>query len=200
MAKEPLPGRVKTRLCPPLSPEEAAQLAEAALVDTLEAVAWTPASRHVLVLDGEPGSWLPPGFEVIRQRGDGLAERLANATSDVGEALVFLGMDTPQVTRALLCDALQRLADADAILGPTRDGGYWTIGLTEPDPGAFESVPMSTGATAAAQRERLAHLGLRTVELEPLRDVDSFEDAVAVATLAPWTRFAATFEPSTGRP
>jgi rSAM/selenodomain-associated transferase 1 len=194
MAKAPLPGRVKTRLCPPLTPEQAAQLAEAALADTLDAVAWTPARRRVLVLDGAPGPWLPPGFEVVEQRGDGLAARLANATRDVGEALVFVGMDTPQLTRALLCDALERLADADAILGPTTDGGYWTIGLREPDPGAFGDVPMSTAHTAGAQRERLARLGLRTTELESLRDVDTFDDAVAVAAHAPWTRFAATLE------
>ncbi len=194
MAKEPLPGRVKTRLCPPLTPEEAAQLAEAALADTLDAVAWTPARRRVLVLDGEPGPWLPPGFEVIEQRGDGLAERLANATRDVGEPLVFLGMDTPQVTRALLCHALERLAEVDAILGPTSDGGYWTIGLSRPDPSVFDGVPMSTAGTGSAQRERLAELGLRIADLEPLRDVDSYEDAVAVATCAPWTRFAATLE------
>jgi rSAM/selenodomain-associated transferase 1 len=194
MAKEPLPGRVKTRLCPPLEPEQAAQLAEAALADTLDAVAWTPAPRRVLVLDGSPGAWLPPGFEVMRQRGDGLAERLSNATRDIGEALVFVGMDTPQVTRALLCDALDRLAGADAILGPTTDGGYWIIGLREPDPSAFADIPMSTAGTGDAQRERLQQLGLRTIELEPLRDVDSYEDAVAVATGAPWTRFAATLE------
>jgi rSAM/selenodomain-associated transferase 1 len=194
MAKEPLPGRVKTRLCPPLEPAQAAQLAEAALVDTLDAVGWTPARRRVVALDGAPGPWLAPGFEVIAQRGEGLAERLANATRDVGEPLVFLGMDTPQVTRALLIDALQRLAEADAVLGPTTDGGYWTIGLARPDPTAFEGVPMSTAATARAQRERLAGLGLKTAALPPLRDVDTWEDAVAVAAQAPWTRFAATLE------
>lgn len=194
MAKEPLPGRVKTRLCPPLAPEQAAQLAEAALADTLEAVLWTPAPRHVLMLDGAPGPWLPPGFEVVAQRGDSLAERLANATRDVGEALLIVGMDTPQLTRGLLGDALAKLADADAVLGPTSDGGYWAIGLREPDPGAFESVPMSTAGTGAAQRQRLARLGLRTIELEPLHDVDTYDDAVAVAALAPWTRFAATLE------
>lgn len=194
MAKEPLPGRVKTRLCPPLAPAQAAALAEAALADTLHAVAWTPARRRVLVLDGTPGAWLPPGFEVIAQRGAGLGERLANATRDVGEALVFLGMDTPQVTRALLCDALERLEDADAILGPTTDGGYWTIGLREPDPRAFADVPMSTAGTAVAQRARLAELGLRTTELESLHDVDTWDDATAVAASAPWSRFAATLE------
>jgi rSAM/selenodomain-associated transferase 1 len=194
MAKEPLPGHVKTRLCPPLRHEQAAALAGAALSDTLAAVAWAPASRHVLVLDGSPGPWLPDGFEVIAQRGDGLGARLANATSDVAEALVFVGMDTPQLTRALLCSALDRLAENDAVLGPTTDGGYWTIGLREPDPRVFLDVPMSTDGTAAAQLARLEQLGLRTAILDPLRDVDSYEDAAAVAALAPWTHFAAAFE------
>jgi rSAM/selenodomain-associated transferase 1 len=196
MAKEPVPGRVKTRLCPPLQPAQAAALAEAALADTLAAVSWTPARRRVLAIEGAAGSWLPPGFEVVAQRGAGLAERLANATRDVGEALLVVGMDTPQLTRALLCDALARLAEpgVDAVLGPTIDGGYWTIGLREPDPSVFDDVPMSTGATGAAQRARLDQLGLRTIELERLRDVDTYDDALAVAALAPWSRFAATFE------
>ena len=200
MAKEPLPGRAKTRLCPPLHHAQAAALAEAALADTLAAVSWTPAKRRIVVLDGAPGAWLPPGFEVIEQHGAGLAERLANATREVGEALLFVGMDTPQLTRALLCDALDRLADpgVDAILGPTTDGGYWAIGLRDPDPRAFDGVPMSTDATAAAQRARLGELGLRTTELDALRDVDTYADAQAVATIAPWSRFAATFELITG--
>ena len=200
MAKEPRPGRVKTRLCPPLQPAQAAALAESALADTLDAVAWTPAARRVLVLDGTPGSWLPSGFEVIAQRGEGLGERLANAARDVGEALVLVGMDTPQLTRALLCDALAQLAapGIDAVLGPTPDGGYWTIGLREPDPAVFDGVPMSTAGTGAAQRARLQQLGLTTAELDVLRDVDTYEDAAAVAALAPWTSFAATFELLTG--
>lgn len=196
MAKEPLAGHAKTRLCPPLEHAQAAALAEAALIDTLAAVSSTPARRRVLLLDGAAGRWLAPGFDVIAQRGAGLADRLANATRDVGETLLFVGMDTPQLTRALLCDALERLAEpgVDALLGPTTDGGYWTIGLREPDPSVFDGVPMSTGATATAQRARLEQLGLRTVELSSLRDVDTYEDAVAVAALAPWSRFAATFE------
>jgi rSAM/selenodomain-associated transferase 1 len=196
MAKAPLPGHAKTRLCPPLEHAQAAALAEAALSDTLSAVSWAPARRRVLALDGPAGAWLPRGFEVIEQRGGDLRDRLANATHDVGEALLLVGMDTPQLTRALLCAALARLAapGVDAVLGPTTDGGYWAIGLREPDPGVFDGVPMSSAKTAAAQRARLAALGLRTSELEPLRDVDTYDDAAAVAALAPWTRFAATFE------
>ena len=200
MAKAPVPGQAKTRLCPPLTPAEAAAIAEAALADTLQAAAWTPASRRVVVLDGAPGAWLPAGFAVIDQRGESLGERLANAVADVGEPLLKLGMDTPQLTRALLCEALARLAEpqTDAVLGPTDDGGYWTIGLATPDPRVFDGVPMSSSTTAARQRARLHELGRRTIELQALRDVDTFEDAVAVAALAPWTRFAATLELVTG--
>lgn len=196
MAKAPVPGRVKTRLCPPLDHVQAATLAEAALADTLQAVAWTPAARRVVVLDGAPGAWLPAGLEVIAQRGARLGERLANAVRDVGGPLLLLGMDTPQLTRAGLCGALDALADAqtDAVLGATDDGGYWTIGLAAPDPRAFDGVPMSSPATAERQRARLRELGLRVRELPSLRDIDTYDDAVAVAASAPWTRFAATLE------
>jgi glycosyltransferase A (GT-A) superfamily protein (DUF2064 family) len=197
MATSPVAGRSKTRLCPPLEPEQAAILAEAALADTLQAVAWTPgAARRVLVLEGAPGPWLPDGFEVIAQRGAGLAERLAYAVSDVGEALLMIGTDTPQVTRAQLADALERLDDpaVDVLLGPTPSGGYWAIGLASADARAFDGVPMSSAQTAAAQRARLAALGLRVATLAPLRHVGTWDDATAVATAAPWTRFAATLE------
>lgn len=196
MAKSPAAGRSKTRLCPPLDPGQAATLAEAALADTLQAVAWTPAARRIVVLDGAPGGWLPDGFEVIEQHGASLAERLVAAVANIGQPLLFVGMDTPQITRALLCDAVDRLAapGTDAVLGPTHDGGYWTIGLATLDPRVFDGVPMSTATTADRQRARLRKLGLRTTELETLRDVDTFDDAVAVAAAAPWTRFAATLE------
>ena len=196
MAKSPVAGQAKTRLCPPLDAGQAAALAQAALADTLQAVAWTPAARRVLVLAGEPGPWLPEGWEVIAQRGAGLGERLAHAVSDVGGPLVIVGMDTPQLTRALLSDALDALAapGTDAVLGPTLDGGYWAIGLVAPDPAVFAGVPMSSARTCAAQRARLHELGLATTELGTLRDVDDYADATAVAALAPWSRFAAAYE------
>ncbi|HEY2637380.1 MAG TPA: glycosyltransferase, partial [Solirubrobacteraceae bacterium] len=79
MAKAPVAGLVKTRLCPPLSPEEAAAVAEAALADTLAAVGACRADRKIIALDGRPGPWLPEGFDVVPQTGRGLALRLANA-------------------------------------------------------------------------------------------------------------------------
>jgi rSAM/selenodomain-associated transferase 1 len=195
IAKAPVAGRVKTRLCPPCSPAEAAGLAAAALADTLAAVsATTRATRRVLVLDGDPGDWVPPRFDVLPQHGDGLAERLGAAFADAGGPGLLIGMDTPQVTPALLDAGLAALDRADAVLGHARDGGYWAIGLRRPDAAVFHGVPMSAPSTGRVQRARLAALGLRTAVLPPLRDVDTIADARAVAAVARGGRFARAVE------
>ncbi|WP_405905501.1 DUF2064 domain-containing protein [Streptomyces sp. NBC_00828] len=188
IAKEPRPGRVKTRLTPPFTPREAALLAEAALVDTLRTVAATPASRHVLVLEGAPGRWLPPGFDVVPQCAGGLDERLAAAFAGCEGPTLLIGMDTPQVTPELLT---VDFADCDAYFGPAEDGGFWALGLATPDPELLRGVPMSTPTTGAVQRDRLTAAGLRVRELPALRDVDTAADAEAVAATAPGGRFAA---------
>ncbi|MEV5779565.1 MULTISPECIES: TIGR04282 family arsenosugar biosynthesis glycosyltransferase [unclassified Streptomyces] len=188
IAKEPRPGRVKTRLTPPFTPRQAASLAEAALVDTLLAVAATPARRRVLVLDGAPGPWLPPGIDVVPQCGGGLDERLAAAFADCAGPALLIGMDTPQVTPELLT---VDFAGCDAYFGPAEDGGFWALGLAVPDPDLVRGVPMSTAATGAAQRERLTAAGLRVRDLPRLRDVDTAYDAGLVAAAAPRGRFAA---------
>ena len=190
IAKAPAPGHSKTRLVPPLSPTQAAELAEAALRDTLAAVADTAVDRSVVVLDGPPGSWLAAGLEVIPQRGDGLDERLANAFSDLPGPTLIIGMDTPQVSAALLERGLRSLHASGAVLGPALDGGYWAIGMRDPDPRALLGVPMSSAVTLAAQRLRLRELGLAVADLAPLRDVDTYSDAIAVAASAPNTAFA----------
>jgi glycosyltransferase A (GT-A) superfamily protein (DUF2064 family) len=183
-----VPGRVKTRLVPPCSHEQAAALAEAALADTLRTVLMAPAARRVLVLDGEPGPWLPPGFDIVPQCGGPLDQRLAAAFAAVRGPALLIGMDTPQVTPEML--AVDWRA-ADAVFGPAADGGFWALGLREPDPALLRGVPMSTSATGAIQRARLVSGGLRVAELPQLRDVDTAADAVAVAREAPQTRFAA---------
>ncbi|MGW7402822.1 TIGR04282 family arsenosugar biosynthesis glycosyltransferase [Streptomyces sp. NPDC054833] len=188
IAKEPLPGRVKTRLTPPFTAQQAAALAEAALADTLHTVAATPAARRVLVLDGAPGPWLPPGFDVVPQCAGGLDERLAGAFARCDGPALLIGMDTPQVTPDLLT---VDFADCDAYFGPAEDGGFWALGLSEPDPGLLRGVPMSTPMTGAVQRERLVAAGLRVRDLPRLRDVDTAADAHAVAAAAPYGRFAA---------
>jgi rSAM/selenodomain-associated transferase 1 len=193
MAKAPVPGRVKTRLCPPCTPEEAATLAEAALRDTLEAVLATPAPWRTVALEGAPGAWLPQGVDVVRQRGRGLDQRLAAAVADTGAPALVIASDIPQVTPALLGLALATLAlpGTDAVLGPTDDAGYWAIGLRRADPRVFLGVPMSHPTTLSAQRARLRRLGLGTAELPGLRDVDGIDDARAVASTIPGSRFAA---------
>ncbi|MET8145583.1 TIGR04282 family arsenosugar biosynthesis glycosyltransferase [Sphaerisporangium sp. NPDC005288] len=196
IAKEPLPGRVKTRLCPPCTAEQAARLAAAALEDTLRTVAATRTPRRVLALQGMPGPWLPRGFTVIPQRGAGLDERLAAAFTDAGRPhampTVLVGMDTPQLTAPLLEAARAALASHDAVYGPAADGGFWLLGLRRPDPALVLGVPMSQPHTGAAQLRRLRQAGLSLAVLPELRDVDTFADACDVAASAPGTRFAAT--------
>lgn len=187
IAKEPRPGFAKTRLTPPCTPEEAAGLARAALADTLGVVAGTPARRRLLVLEGRPGPWLPAGFDVVPQATGGLDVRIAAALAEVDGPMVLVGMDTPQLTPALLaCD----FGIKPAWLGPAEDGGFWALGLAEPDPALVRGVPMSTPYTGAVQRQRLLDAGLDVGYLPPLRDVDEWDDALAVAEAAPGTRFA----------
>jgi uncharacterized protein len=194
IAKEPLPGRVKTRLTPPCTPEQAARLAAAALRDTLDAtLACRGAGRRVLVLDGRAPEWVPPRIEVIPQRSGGLAARLAAAFADAGAPAFLVGMDTPQVTPELLDQGLGALEREEAVVGLARDGGYWGIGLRRAEAAVFRGVPMSEPSTGAAQLRRLIALGLRPARLPELRDVDTIADARAVAAAAPRTRFAEAF-------
>lgn len=188
IAKQPVPGRVKTRLVPPCTHEQAAALAEAALADTLHTLLMVPARRRVLVLEGEPGPWLPSGFEIVPQCAGPLDERLAGAFAAVSGPALLIGMDTPQVTPGLLTVDWQA---ADAWFGPAADGGFWALGLRVPDPALLRGVPMSTPGTGAVQRARLITAGLRVADLPQLRDVDTAADAVAVACEAPRSRFAA---------
>src|SRR5436853_913467 len=191
VAKEPRPGRVETRLCPPYSPVEAAAVAEAALADTLEAVAACRARRKVLALDGQPGPWLPPGFEVIPQRGADLNERLSHAWGDAGGPGIQLGMDTPQVAPAELDDLLGALDRSDAVLGHALDGGWWVIGWRRADPGAmFTGVPMSTPTTGLVQEARIRSLGFRLHRADRKRDLDTADDLQAIADEYPHLRTA----------
>jgi uncharacterized protein len=211
IAKAPVPGLVKTRLTPPFTPHEAARLAEAALTDTLEAAARAPFARRVLALSGASAAlrgrrgastsrtgWLPPGFEVTGQRGDGLDERIAAALDDAYARLavpvVLIGMDTPQVTPGLLESVARPLArgEADAVFGPARDGGFWLLGLRRPDPGLVLGVPMSQTHTGRGQLARLLRASLRVRLAPELIDVDTVSDAQEVARQAPESRFAAT--------
>ncbi|MBV9823483.1 MAG: DUF2064 domain-containing protein, partial [Actinobacteria bacterium] len=126
LAKQPLPGRAKTRLTPPLHPEQAARVAAGALTDTLAAAAAVDAHSHLLAFDGNPADWLPAGWRHEHQPAGTLDVRLvaAFAAAQPGRPAVLVGMDTPQFRpEQLAFDA----ARYDACLGLATDGGYWTI-------------------------------------------------------------------------
>ncbi len=197
VAKEPVPGRVKTRLTPPLRPAQAAAVAEAAIADTLAAVGALSRSpgfgwlQPVLVLDGTVGPWLRTSIAVVPQVSGPFDARLAAAFDDSTGPTLLIGMDTPQVTPALLADACHALRHADAVFGPAADGGWWALGLRRPDGTLLRGIPTSRPDTGARQRARLSRAGLRVATLPVLRDVDTAADAEAVARLAPDGRFAA---------
>lgn len=207
MAKAPVAGRVKTRLCPPFTHHQAAALARAALLDTMEAVRASGARRRVLALQGRPGSWPRTGFDVVGQRPGDLGARLAGAVADAWDRaplpVLVVGMDTPQMRGADLDRAAAPMLrsgrvggiPSSSVLGPAEDGGYWAIGVRQPVPRMFDGVPMSTDHTGAAQLARLRALGISCTVVGSMRDVDEPDDALAVAALAPATRFAATLRP-----
>lgn len=195
VAKEPVPGRVKTRLCPPCDPEGAAAIAEAALRDTLEHALASHADRVVLALDGAPAEWCPPGVEVIGQGDGDFATRLARAWGRVPRPTLQIGMDTPQLGPEDLDAVMLSLAEpgVDAVLGPAFDGGWWGLGLCGRPASAewvFAGIAVSGRDTGACQLDRLRVLGLRVGLLPTHRDADTWGDACAVAAAAPSTHFA----------
>lgn len=206
LAKEPVPGRVKTRLCPPCTPEVAAEVAAAALADTLAAACGAGADRVVLALDGTPGAWCPSDVVVVDQGEGALDRRLTRAWEATSGPAVQVGMDTPQVTASDLDRAMARLLapDVDAVLGEAADGGWWAIGFRRPRSRAFLGVPTSRPDTGRRQLDRLGELGLRVGRLPVRTDVDTWPDALTVARAHPGTAFAevvrrqlaATLEPA----
>jgi glycosyltransferase A (GT-A) superfamily protein (DUF2064 family) len=181
LAKQPLPGLAKTRLTPPLRPEQAARVAAAALTDTLAAAAAVPADTHLLAFAGDQ----PDG---------GLDARIVAAFGAVDQArpAVLVGMDTPQLRpKHLLAFDPSRY---DACLGLATDGGYWAIGLADPATAlsTISGVPMSTGVTGSVQFARLQEAGLRVQLLDELSDFDTFAAACAIVDQVPDGAFAAT--------
>jgi glycosyltransferase A (GT-A) superfamily protein (DUF2064 family) len=192
IAKEPRPGHVKTRLVPPLTHEQAARVAGAALWDTLRAVGHVPARELLLAFDGDHSQWLPEGWRSTPQPPGGLDARLVGAFAAAGPGpAVLVGMDTPQLTAEHI--TAFDPSRYDACLGPATDGGYWAIGFTQPRhaAAAISGIPMSTDRTGGEQLYRLRGLGLRVQILDELTDVDTIESAREVARLASGSAFAA---------
>ena len=201
VAKAPIPGLAKTRLAATLGDIAAADIAAAALLDTLDAVADSPAAARVVALTGnlddarcadQIRSRLSD-FTVIPQRGDGFAERLANAHLDAARGLpvVQIGMDTPQVDAELLARCAERLDGHDAVLGMAHDGGWWVLGVRDAASAqCLRDVPMSAPDTGTLTLEALRRKGLRVALTEELGDVDTIDDIGVVRDVCrPSSRF-----------
>lgn len=190
VAKECLPNRVKTRLCPPLTPAHAALVAQAALDDTLTAAQYARGMK-LLYFEGDRPPASARDFSVLPQCDGPLDERLAHLFDVCVGPTILIGMDTPQLDP----DLLSRLTapwpdDVDAWFGPAVDGGFWLLALREPTGAYVRGIQMSRDTTGAEVLRRLDRDGLRTRSVQLLRDVDTVDDAITVATAAPHTSFA----------
>lgn len=193
ITKAPVPGRSKTRLTPPCTPDQAAGIAAAAVGDTLDAVRAAPVADRMVALDGAPGSLDLEGFTVVPQVDGDLGARLAGAFADtMGDGALptlLIGMDTPQVSAELLgrcASALEAAGPGTAVLGTAPDGGWWALGLHDAAPAAvLAAVPMSRADTAVRTRAALEGAGLTVLDLPRLTDIDHFPDALAVADECP---------------
>ena len=180
IAKEPIAGRVKTRLCPPCTPQQAADVAAAALADTFDSIAAATSGmdvRRVLLLDGARPDSTPDSTEVVAQRGSGLSERLRNGFEELGPGLI-VGMETPAAARSVGA-AVPWLRDGVHVLGLATDGGYWCIGVAQTDcsvlDAVFGDVPMSRSNTGLTQLRALHRVGATRL-LAMARDLDTPDD------------------------
>ncbi|MCV6968349.1 TIGR04282 family arsenosugar biosynthesis glycosyltransferase [Mycobacterium bohemicum] len=202
VAKAPEPGKAKTRLAATVGDRVAAEIAAAALLDTLDAVVAAPVAARVVAFTGDlDGSACAAeirqrleSFTVIAQRGDQFADRLANAHADSadGYPVLQIGMDTPQVTAELLSGCARELLDAPAVLGLAHDGGWWALGVAEPAMAeCLRAVPMSRADTGELTLRALRRSGVEVTHVQPLPDVDVVDDVAAVReACGPRSRFA----------
>jgi glycosyltransferase A (GT-A) superfamily protein (DUF2064 family) len=201
VAKAPVPGLAKTRVAAEVGDDAAADLAAASLLDTLETVAESDLPV-VVALAGDVARAARSdemekalsGLRVVPQVGATFGERLAQAhlDADDGHGVVQVGMDSPQVRATDLQQAVERLGDHASVLGPAEDGGWWLLGVRHgSDASALPTVEMSTPSTGEHTRDVLPQ---PTALLRTLRDVDTWQDARAVADEVPGSRFAAAVE------
>lgn len=203
VAKAPEPGRAKTRLAATVGDRVAAEIAAAALLDTLDAVAATPVSARVVALTGDVDGAANAAeirrrlasFTVIAQRGEDFAARLAHAHADAGSwgfPVLQIGMDTPQVSADLLTECARRLIEAPAVLGMACDGGWWVLGVREPGMAdCLRTVPMSVPDTGELTLKALRDNGIDVTTVQTLADVDFVDDVALVRDkCGPTSRFA----------
>ncbi|MDT5257479.1 MAG: uncharacterized protein QOD10_2559 [Mycobacterium sp.] len=205
VAKAPEPGRAKTRLAATVGDRVAAEIAAAALLDTLDAVAAAPVAARVVAFTGDLDAAaeaaeirrLLESFTVIPQRGDDFADRLANAHADAAQRhpVLQIGMDTPQVTAELLTDCARRLLLDDppaAVLGLALDGGWWVLGVKTPTIAeCLRTVPMSRPDTGELTLKALRDNGIDVIPVQRLADIDVLDDVAEVRdACGPASRFA----------
>jgi rSAM/selenodomain-associated transferase 1 len=186
MAKAPRPGEVKTRLCPPLTPEQAADLAarfasdaaaKAANTGAAVVIAYAPDEGRALL---EP--LLPPASAWLPQTGADLGSRMQRAMEDAHTLgygpLLVIGTDSPTLPPEFLSNAIALLSSdsADAVFGPTEDGGFYLVGSSAPIPGLFNDVAWSTPTALADTLRNAVTLGLAVEMLPAWYDVDTPED------------------------
>jgi rSAM/selenodomain-associated transferase 1 len=194
-AKAPIPGEVKTRLCPPLTPDEAATLHGSFVLDILERTTLAVATLHLpfhRYLACAPSSALAffkvmeerQGVKLIDQVGDDLGARMQHAFETMFEKgyhrVCIVGTDVPSLPLDHYQQALALLETNDLVLGPALDGGYYLIGLTRAAPELFTRIPWSTDRVLTLTQERATTLGLNTALLPQWRDVDTLEDLQAL--------------------
>jgi rSAM/selenodomain-associated transferase 1 len=193
MAKAPYPGQVKTRLCPPLTPWQAAALGRAFLCDKIAqvrtltsarpAIAYAPASGADFFVD------VAPDFTRIAQQGPGLGERLIHSLEyflNLGYAGVMaIDSDTPTLPTHYLQQAVALLTkpDVDVVIGPSDDGGYYLIGLRAMHHALFIDMPWSTSAVLPETVRRAEALKLRVAWLPAWFDVDTPADLARLRTM-----------------
>ena len=204
MAKAPVAGQVKTRLGASVGAQCAAELALAALLDTLAVCESVfVEGRRVVALAGSVALSVDPpllrraleGWLVFAQQGAGFGDRLAAAHRTthamVGGPVVQIGMDTPHVTASHLEQVVAAVVSGRPVLGRAHDGGWWVLASSSPeDVHGLHAVPMSRPDTWARTRECLERAAGTVLPTSELGDVDTALDAAAVASAAPHTAFA----------
>lgn len=204
MAKVPIPGQVKTRLCPPLTPDQAAGLARCFLQDRVEQIAGIAAAEPIVAFTPAEGAdelrrLLPGPVRLVPQNGADLGARLDRVLTDLlgdgSPGAIAVDADSPSLPTAFLRQACAHLLDgtAEVVLGPCEDGGYYLVGLRAPAPELFRAMPWSTPAVLGETLARIGRLGRRLALLPPWFDVDRGEDLARL-------RAGAAAAPSADRP
>lgn len=195
MGKAPMPGKVKTRLCPPLSPRRAAELYTALLEDSAEETASLRGVRRYLFFAPPESkayfsSVLYSGFSLLEQAGGDLGERMAHAMGEVfaggARRAVMIGADCPALSAGRIRSAFAELSrGADAVFGPAKDGGFYLVGLSAPAPCLFHGIEWSTPAVLQSILSRCRDSCMTYALLPAESDVDTPED---LAALRGWLR------------